>query len=75
VRFAIVATAVVALVYTISCWWFPFAACLCCKGEGRHQRGDRKVWRLCHWCTGTGRRLRLGRRAWNAARRRRIGAR
>lgn len=69
-RFVIALAVVVALVYAGSCTLFPFAPCWCCKGSGKHQRGDRKVWRDCWICTGSGRRLRVGRRLWNAGRRR-----
>jgi hypothetical protein len=53
-------------VYALSCWWWPFAHCLCCHGAGKHHRGDGKVHRLCRWCKGSGRRLRIGRRVRNA---------
>jgi hypothetical protein len=63
-----------ALAYACSCWWFPYAACWCCHGDGKHQREDRKVHRLCRWCAGTGRRLRIGRRVYNHYARLRTGA-
>lgn len=70
------ALAAVALVYAVSCAWWPFAKCWCCDGAGKHSRKDGKVHRLCRWCKGSGRRLRVGRRMWNAVRRRqREGAR
>jgi hypothetical protein len=56
---------VTALVYTGSCWLFPFARCVRCDGSGRRSRDDGKVWRLCRRCRGTGRRLRVGRRVSN----------
>lgn len=54
-----------AAVYLAGCRWRPFAACLCCKGNGKHARADGKVWRKCRWCRGSGTRLRVGRRVWN----------
>ena len=51
--------------YALSCWWFPYAHCRCCHGDGKHYRPDGKVHRLCRWCKGTGRRLRIGRRVYN----------
>jgi hypothetical protein len=47
--------------YALSCWWFPFGPCWCCKGLGRHMRGDGKAGRDCWWCKGKGRRRRVGR--------------
>lgn len=57
--------ALVALLYAGSCWWFPFAACWCCSGGGRHHRKDGRVFKDCWWCAGSGRRLRIGRKVWN----------
>lgn len=57
--------AVAATGYGLSCWWFPFRRCWCCKGRGVHRRDDGQVMRPCRWCTNTGRRLRLGRRLFN----------
>lgn len=65
--FALAASA--ALVYAVSCWWFPLGHCHCCKGAGRHSRKDGKVFRDCRWCRGSGRRWRIGRRVWNFFRR------
>jgi hypothetical protein len=62
------------LIYVGSCCFWPFRACTCCHGSGRHERGDGKVFKVCGWCSGSGRRMRFGRRVWNAARRRRLGA-
>ena len=52
----------------VSCWWYPFARCWCCKGTGRH---GKKVFRDCWWCGGRGRRLRVGRWLVDGIRRRR----
>lgn len=62
----IAATVVWILYYAGSCWLYPLAYCLCCKGAGRHHRKDGKVFRECRWpgCEG-GRRWRVGRRIWN----------
>jgi hypothetical protein len=59
------ALAVAAVAYAVSCAWWPFAACGRCKGRGRHQRDDGKVWRPCRRCKGSGARLRVGRKVWN----------
>lgn len=56
---------ILATVYALECWWFPWAKCLSCKGAGRHARADRQVWRDCRRCKGSGRRLRVGRWVWN----------
>ena len=67
-RAALALAAFVALVvgaYALSCWWYPFGSCWCCKGLGRHMRDDRKVQRLCWWCKGSGRRRRVGRRLYD----------
>lgn len=56
--------------YAVSCWWFPFGSCWCCKGKGRHYRKDGKVFRDCkRMCKGTGRRRRVGRTVFEWARR------
>lgn len=54
---------VCALIYAVSCWWFPFAHCSC--SGGKVMREDGKVFRVCRRCGGSGRRLRVGRRVWN----------
>lgn len=70
--------------YALSCWWWPFGACFCCKGKGTHYRKDNKVHRtcrkrLCSWhspfasCGGKGRRLRWGRRVSNFVREKTAG--
>lgn len=57
-------------VYALSCWWFPFGKCWCCKGSGRHYRKDGRVFRDCkRMCKGTGRRRRVGRTMFEWARR------
>jgi len=59
-----------ALVYGVSCWWFPFGRCWCCGGSGRHYRKDGKVFRDCkRMCKGTGRRRRVGRTVFEWSRR------
>lgn len=55
--------------YAFSCWRWPLADCLCCKGRGAHARKDGKVFRRCWWCKGSGGRWRVGRRVWNYFRR------
>jgi len=47
--------------YSVSCWWWPWAACRRCEGAGKLARGDGKVFRSCPRCKATGRRLRAGR--------------
>lgn len=63
------------LVYICSCTFWPFRPCWCCRGSGKHHRGDGKVFKDCRWCKGSGRRLRIGRRIWNHGQRRRAAAR
>jgi hypothetical protein len=62
---------VLALIYVVECWWFPFGRCWCCSGTGRHPRKDGRVWRDCRLCRGSAKRLRVGRRIYNAIQRRR----
>lgn len=64
VAVTVVVTALIVL-YALSCWVFPFAKCVWCKGLGRHERDDRKVWRTCWRCKGVGRRIRVGRWLFN----------
>jgi hypothetical protein len=59
------AVAAAASCYAVSCWWWPWAACRRCKGNGRLSRRDGKVWRPCRRCGTTGRRLRAGRRLYH----------
>lgn len=66
---------VVALVYAVSCAWWPFRDCMVCDGRGAHRpSGNRRISRPCRWCRGAGKRLRLGRRAWNRLQRTRNAA-
>jgi hypothetical protein len=58
--------------YVIACWYWPFARCVACKGQGRkYQSERRKTWRNCRWCKGSGRRRRWGRIIWSLAHRER----
>ncbi len=70
----IAAVVVWILYYAGSCWLFPLADCFCCKGNGKHARKDRKVFRRCWWCRGSGARWRIGRRIWNYFHRKRARA-
>lgn len=51
-------------VYFLACWWFPFAACFRCDGDGKFRSRSGKAWRYCRRCKGSGNRLRIGRRVW-----------
>jgi hypothetical protein len=51
--------------YAVSCWWWPYAACRRCNGDGKLSRRDGKVWRPCPRCKTSGRRLRIGRRLYH----------
>ncbi len=59
---------VLAVIYTVECWMFPFAFCPRCKGGGKVVGPGGRVFRNCRWCRGSGRRIRIGRRLFNAIR-------
>lgn len=62
---ATLATIVAAAGYAISCAFWPFAACLSCRGDGVKRSPTGRSWRTCKRCKGSGARLRIGRRVWN----------
>ncbi len=51
--------------YTFACWFWPFAACKKCDGQGRFKSPSGRAWRRCPRCKGTATRLRTGRRIFN----------
>ncbi|AEA27906.1 hypothetical protein Psed_5779 [Pseudonocardia dioxanivorans CB1190] len=55
--------AFVVAAYALACWWFPYAACWCCHGSGKHRSSSGKTFRRCLVCGGRGSWWRLGRRA------------
>jgi hypothetical protein len=51
--------------YVFACWFWPFATCKRCKGNGKRRSPTGRAWRTCKRCKGTGRRIRTGRRVFN----------
>jgi hypothetical protein len=66
--------AILAVLYAIECWWWPYAKCGKCEGVAKSFGPDGKHFRLCPRCNGSGRRLRPGRRVWNFLRDKTSGA-
>jgi len=60
------AGAAAVLMYALTCWLWPFSACLRCHGDKRTRSPSGRSWRRCRRCKGTGQRLRVGRRVMNA---------
>lgn len=56
-----------AVLYVLTCWIWPFAACRRCDGSGKRRSPGGKAWRDCPRCKGTGKRLRYGWRIANHA--------
>lgn len=49
-----------AVAYVLTCWWWPYGFCWCCKGRGKHFRKGGRAFRDCGICEGRGRRFRVG---------------
>lgn len=62
---ALAAGVLLAIVYIVECWAFPWATCGRCSGLKTVPRWHRIGVRDCPRCEGTGQRLRWGRRLWN----------
>lgn len=68
----IAALAILAVVYLLICWIWPWAHCggewlpwpRKCDGGRVYQNPRRKTWRDCRHCGGTGKRRRVGRVVW-----------
>lgn len=63
--YAVVVTVVLAGLYVLECWWWPYGKCGKCEGTGKRWSPDGKHFRDCPRCDGRGRRIRIGRRIWN----------
>lgn len=58
----VVVLVVLAAVWAVRVWLWPFARCPRCEGSGRNIGSNGKRWGTCRRCKGTGRRQRLGAR-------------